>query len=80
MNITMKNDNLSTIKDLEIFLQGNTRVNIKIKGREAKYRFIQDTLIAFKYRQLSKKGRGTVKRYLQKLTHYEERQLKRLIL
>ena len=79
MTMNIIHTTVPTINDLEIFLQGNTGVNIKIKGREAKYRFIRDTLIAFKYRQLSKKGRGTLKRYLQKLTHYEERQLKRLI-
>jgi len=80
MNITMKNDNLSTIEDLEVFLQGNTRVSIKIKGREAKYKFIRDTFVKFNYLQLRKKDRGTVKRYIQKLTHYGDRQLKRLIL
>jgi len=80
MNITMKNDNLSTIEDLEVFLQGNTGVSIKIKGREAKYKFIRDTFVKFNYLQLRKKDRGTVKRYIQKLTHYGDRQLKRLIL
>ena len=75
----MKNDNLSTIEDLEVFLQGNTGVSIKIKGREERYTFIRDTLIQFNYLQLRKRDRGTVKRYIQKLTHYEERQLKRLV-
>lgn len=79
MNITMKNNNLTTVEDLETFLQGNTSVSIKIKSREERYAFIQNTLIRFQYLQLKKKDRGTVKRYIQKLTHYEERQLKRLI-
>lgn len=79
MNITMKNDNLTTIEDLETFLQGNISVSIKIKSREERYAFIQNTLIRFRYLQLKKKDRGTVKRYIQKLTHYEERHLKRLI-
>jgi len=55
-------------------------VSIKIKGREAKYKFIRDTFVKFNYLQLRKKDRGTVKRYIQKLTHYGDRQLKRLIL
>ena len=79
MNITMKNFEPKTVKDITAFLKGNQSVDFEIESREEKYACIQSTLVHTRYTILSKKDKGVVKSYLAKVTRYEERQLKRLL-
>lgn len=79
MNITMKNIRVRTVEDIKKFLEGNERAEFEMASREDKYTLISDTLLNTRYKNLRKKDRGTVKIFLEKVTGYEERQMKRLI-
>lgn len=79
MNIIMKNMQIRTVEEMGKFLKGSEQVDFEITTREDKYAFIGDTLVSTKYKTLRKKDRGTVKMFLEKVTGYEEKQMKRLI-
>ena len=79
MNITMKNLRLRTTEEISKFIDGSQSVNFELKSREEKYNFISTTLLDFSYNKLCKKDKGIVKVFLEKVTGYETRQLKRLI-
>ncbi len=72
--------NLSTIEELELFLQGNQLVTFSVLGNKTeRYNFIQKALIKFRYMTRSKKDKGTIIRYLIKMTEYSRQQITRLI-
>lgn len=75
----MKNVELKTVEDIKKFLEGNQRINFEESSREDNYTFIRKTLVTTSYAQLCKKEKGVVKKYIQKVTGYEDKQLKRLI-
>lgn len=75
----MKNVTFANIKEIRDFLAGNKERELEIVSREDKYKFIIDTLITLRYRNLRKKEKGEVKEFLKKVIGYEERQMKRLI-
>lgn len=75
----MKNVELKTIEEMKKFLEGNQRINFEDSTREENYTFIRKTLVTTSYKKLCKKDKGIVKKYLQKVTGYEDKQLKRLI-
>jgi len=76
----MNIENLTTIEDLERFIQGNQAVAFTVLGdKHQRYQFIQKTLIKFGYITLSKPDKGIVSRYLRKVTGYSRQQLTRLI-
>lgn len=61
------------------FLEGNEMVDFEVVSREDKYTLIGDTLVSTRYKDLRKKDKGVVKVFLEKVTGYEDRQMKRLI-
>ena len=72
--------NLSTTEELELFLQGNQLVTFSVLGNKTeRYNFIQKALIKFRYMTRSKKDKGTIIRYLIKMTEYSRQQITRLI-
>jgi len=76
----MKIENLNTIDMLESFLEGNQPVAFSVLGSKTeRYEFVRKTLVQFRYAGLSKKDKGTVIRYLLKMTDYSRQQLTRLI-
>jgi len=79
MNIIMKNTHISSIKEIEEFLQGNHKISFSIPLKKERYEFINNMLFKFKYRKLNKKEKGFVKKYLVKLTRYTEPHVKKLI-
>ena len=50
-----------------------------LEGKEARYQWIQETLIRFKYRSRGKKERGLILRYLERVSGYSRAQVKRLL-
>ena len=76
----MSLDQLNSLESLRQFLDGTQSVafNVATDKRE-RYRWIQKTLVKHAYMQLSKRGRGTVTRYLMRVTGYSLAQTKRLI-
>jgi len=80
MKVIMNIDNLTTIEELEGFLQGNQNLAYSVPGNKAeRYRLIQRLLIRFRYESLSKKDKGIVTQFLMKLSGYSRPQLVRLI-
>jgi len=80
MNIIMNTTRIVSINDIESFLQGLSQIEITTNSsKKEKYNFILETLIKLKYKQIRKKNKRTVKRYLQKVTGYSDNQIKRLI-
>lgn len=76
----MNIENLTTIEDLEHFIQGNQAIAFTVLGdKHQRYQFIQKTLIKFGYISLSKRNKGIVSSYLRKVTGYSRQQLTRLI-
>lgn len=79
MNIIMKNTHISSIEEVEEFLQGNHKISFSIPSKKERYKLIKNVLFKFKYRKLNKKEKGFVKNYLVKLTGYTEPHTKKLI-
>ncbi len=80
MKAIMTIENLTTIEALENFTQGNQAVAFTVLGdKHERYRFIQKTLVKFRYITLSKCDKGVVNRYMRKVTSYSRQQITRLI-
>jgi len=75
----MKNVAFANIEDINKFLLGNDEREFLVLGRDGKYSFITETLVSLRYNTLRKKDKGSIKKCLQKITGYEDRQMKRLI-
>ncbi|MCH8101025.1 MAG: transposase family protein [Proteobacteria bacterium] len=80
MKTIMKLEDLTSIDQLTDFLSGTQAVVFSvISDKDACYRWIQGELVKFRYRQLSRHGKGVVIRYLMKISGYSRQQLTRLI-
>ena len=67
----MKLDDLRSIDQLRDFLEGTQDVAFAVlTGKDERYRWMQQTLIKFRYRRLSKADKGIVIRYLMKMSGY----------
>jgi len=76
----MNIENLTTIEELDNFIQGNQAIAFTVLGnKQERYQFIQQSLIKFRYITLSKPDEGVVSRYLIKTTGYSRQQLTRLL-
>ena len=76
----MKLEDLTSIDQLTDFLSGTQAVVFSVlSDKDARYRWIRGELIKFRYRQLSRHGKGVVIRYLMKISGYSRQQLTRLI-
>jgi len=80
MNTLMNADNLTSISDLQSFLDGTQAIAFKvISNKDECYQWIQKTLIRFRYISLKKAEKGVVIQYLIRMTGYSRQQLTRLI-
>jgi hypothetical protein len=79
MNIRMKNLEGLTLDEMEQFVKTNRKVTFEAGEREARYRFMERVLHGHSYRKLSRSERGTVRRFLAKVTCFSRAQLNRLI-
>ncbi len=71
---------LTTIAAVEQFLDGTQEVAFSLAtSKQERYRWVQKTLVKHQYLLLSKGDRGTITRYLMKVTDYSRAQVKRLI-
>ena len=76
----MNIENLTSIEDLEQFLQGNKAIAFTVLGdKKVRYQFIKSALIKFRYMTLKKRDKSVLLRYLGKITTYSRQQLTRLI-
>lgn len=75
----MRNLCIQSISEVESFLQGNSGVGFTVESSKDKYKFISTALISFNYKQLKKKDKGIILKYLKKVTNYSDIQMKRLV-
>ncbi|MEK7597824.1 MAG: integrase [Patescibacteria group bacterium] len=80
MNITMTDSRLSNFAQLETFLTGSKEISFEsLNSKKEKYNWIREILVRFDFRNLLKKERGVVRKYLKKISGYSDAQLTRLI-
>lgn len=79
MVIYMSDEKIETIDDIRAFLEGTMEVEFSITDKDACYRWMQHTLVRFHYLTCSKKEKGLIARYLEQVSGYSPRQVKRLI-
>ena len=78
--VTFMNDKqIKTLDDVRGFLKGTAEVEFSIEDKGERYRWIQTTLVRFRYLTLGKKDRGLMLRYLQRVSGYSRAQIKRLV-
>jgi len=75
----MNDPQLETLDQVRQFLEATETVSFQIESKKARYRWLQHTLVKFRYQQLSKTDKGLITRYLRKMTGYSPAQVKRLI-
>jgi len=75
----MNDTQLETLEQVRQFLEGTEAVSFQIESKDARYRWLQHTLVKFRYLQLSKTDKGLITRYIRKMTGYSPAQVKRLI-
>lgn len=79
MVIYMSDKKIETFDDIHTFLEGMVEIDFSITDTDARYQWIQHTLVRFSYLTCSKGEKGLLSRYLQQVSGYSERQVKRLI-
>lgn len=76
----MSLEQLTTIAAIEQFLAGTQAVAFSLPtSMKGRYRWVQKTLVKHQYLLLGKAEKGTVTRYLMKVSGYSRAQIKRLI-
>ena len=76
----MSLEQLTTIEAIQQFLDGTQAVAFNVASdKHERYRWIQKTLVKHQYLLLGKADKGTVTRYVMKVTGYSHAQTKRLI-
>ena len=79
MVIYMSDKKIETIDDVRAFLEGTVEVEFSIAEKGACYQWMQHSLVKFSYLSCSKKEKGLIARYLEQVSGYSPRQVKRLI-
>ncbi len=75
----MNDSHIETLEQVRQFLDGAAVMEIAIASKSECYRWIQGTLVRFRYLTLGKAGRGLIRRYLQQISGYSRAQITRLI-
>lgn len=80
MIVQMDDLEIKTIEDIEIFLEGSVSFKFCVPQKKASYAWIEQNLKKFKYgKKLSKKKKGLIKKYIEKMTGYSRAQTTRLV-
>ena len=79
MQFSMKNLDQLSLSEMRELLSSSRKVTWKAENTEAGYALIAAVLKAQRYSKLDKSGKGTVRRFLQKVTSTSRAQLTRLI-
>ncbi len=71
---------ISTIDDIKKFLKSINKVEFKKQAQKEAYQWVEKILVKFGYAcKLSKKEKGIIKKYIEKMTGYSRAQTTRLI-
>ena len=68
-----------SLEQIRAFLEASEEVGFKGRNREEVYDWVNQTLRAQKYEELKRRGRGLVRRYVEKMTGLRRAQTTRLI-
>ena len=79
MKTIMNDSHIETLEQVRQFLSGVAVIEITIPSKTEGYRWIQGTLVRFRYLSLGKTDRGLIRRYLQQISGYSRAQIARLI-
>ncbi|MFT5212247.1 MAG: hypothetical protein ACI9CE_003989 [Flavobacterium sp.] len=80
MHTIVSLEQLNTMADVALFLAGTQAAAISLATtKQARYQWVQKTLVKHRYLLLSKADKGVITRYLMKVTAYSRAQIKRLI-
>lgn len=79
MKTYMNDQNILSLDQARTFLSGTVDIKFDPVSKKACYQWIQSALTRFQYHDLSKRDKGDVVRYLQKITGYSRQQMTRLI-
>lgn len=79
MTLMMIDCGLNNIENLKEFLSSAEGLEFRRKDGKETYRWIKETLLKFRYLELGRKEKGTLKRYIGKMTSYSRAQITRLI-
>jgi len=76
----MIDSRLSNFNQLETFLGGTKEISFEsLNSKREKYNWIREILVRFDFRNLKKKERGVVRKYIKKISGYSDSQMTRLI-
>ena len=68
----MNDSQIETLEQVRQFLDGVAIMKITIPSKTECYRWIQGTLVRFRYLALGKADRGLIRRYLQQISGYSK--------
>src|SRR5207244_1085983 len=81
MVIYLYDSRMDSLSKVVVFLNGTDTVSFEAKPetRVETYQWIENTLVKFSYALQKKKGRGIIRRYIQKITGYSRSQVRKCI-
>lgn len=79
MIVTLHTDQLTTLEQVEAFLNGTADIAFQAPDRAARRHWIAGVLRGFRYAQRNRRERGVLLRFLTKVTGYSPAQMKRLL-
>jgi hypothetical protein len=79
MVIIMDDEKIKSVKDVARILKKARGLDFKRNNQQECYSWIEKILRRFKYLKLSKKEKGVIKKYIEKMTGYSRAQITRLI-
>lgn len=79
MTITMDDEQIMTLEQVERVLEGSQAIAFKGVGRQERYRWIETVMKRFDYFGLGRKGKGLLKAYMERLSGFSRAQLTRLL-
>ena len=79
MVITMSDNQITDMQDMQRFVDGTLPVEFAFANKDECYKWVQHTLVKFRYMTCSRQDKGLISRYLQQVSGYSIRQVKRWI-
>lgn len=79
MIVTLHTEHLTSLEQIERFLDGTAEIDFRAPDRSARRDWIEHVLRQFRYAQRSRRERGLLLRFLTKVTGYSPAQMKRLL-
>ena len=75
----MDDKQIQTLEQVEQFVASSQTIEFKGINTQEKYQWIEEVLKKFKYQWLKRSGKGTIRRYIEKVTGYSRSQVARLV-